>query len=231
MSEIVDVVKWRLYRRLIAEKSVKGFYAHPLSFVCPKSIFSEYTQVRKNGVMKKSSLGRFSRISGGVINTTEVGNFSDIAVRSYVGGGGEHPIDQVSFNSIFYKACKKQYPKLRLVESDLFDDKLKKVIIGHDVWIGSDCFIKPGVIIGNGAVVASGSVVVKDVPPYAVVGGVPAKIIKYRHNEELRNMLQLSEWWDWSIDKLKIIADNFDQESSLTVEKFNKILIEANGLS
>lgn len=72
------------------------------------------------------------------------------------------------------------------------------VSIGNDVWIGANVIILPGVNIGNGAVVAAGAVVSKDVPPYAIVGGVPAKIIKYRFSEKEIEILQRVEWWEWS---------------------------------
>lgn len=69
-------------------------------------------------------------------------------------------------------------------------------MIGNDVWIGTRATILDGVKIGDGAVIAAGAVVTKDVPPYAIVGGVPAKIIKYRFSEEKINRLLASKWWD-----------------------------------
>jgi len=75
-------------------------------------------------------------------------------------------------------------------------------IIANDVWIGYDVTIMPGVKIGNGAIIATKSVVTKDIPNYAVVGGNPAKIIKYRFNiETIKNLLQIA-WWDWSAEKI-----------------------------
>lgn len=75
--------------------------------------------------------------------------------------------------------------------------------IGHDVWVGSEAMIMAGVTIGSGAVIAARAVVVKDVPPYAVVGGNPASIIKYRFNEEIIQKLLKLKWWDWSETKIK----------------------------
>ncbi len=68
--------------------------------------------------------------------------------------------------------------------------------IGNDVWIGANVLILDGVTIGNGAIIAAGAVVTKDVPPYAVVGGVPAKIIKYRFNKEEIDFLEQLKWWE-----------------------------------
>ena len=86
-----------------------------------------------------------------------------------------------------------------------------KILIGNDVWIGRGCILKCAnpdkpLIIGDGAVIASDSVVVKNVSPYAIVGGNPAKIIKYRFSEDVIESLLRIKWWDWSLDK---IHDNF----------------------
>ena len=95
-----------------------------------------------------------------------------------------------------------------------------KINIGNDVWIGRGCFLKCAnpnkpLVIGDGAVIASDSVVVKNVPPYAIVGGNPAKIIKYRFSEDVIESLLRIKWWDWSLDK---IHDNFKYFND--VEKF-----------
>jgi virginiamycin A acetyltransferase len=79
----------------------------------------------------------------------------------------------------------------------------KGVKMGHNVWIGDNVIILSGVEIGNGAVLAAGSVVTKDVAPYSIIGGVPAKFIKFRFNKEKIQKIEKSEWWDWSIDKMK----------------------------
>lgn len=78
-----------------------------------------------------------------------------------------------------------------------------QVLIGNDVWIGDDVTILGGVRIGDGAVIATGAVVVKDVPPYAIVGGNPAKIIKYRFPEETIERLRRIAWWDWDGEKIR----------------------------
>lgn len=77
-------------------------------------------------------------------------------------------------------------------------------VIGNDVWIGYDALIMPGVKIGNGAIVSSRSVVVKDVPPYTVVGGNPARPIKQRFSPEVIERLQEIAWWDWPVEKITL---------------------------
>ena len=83
----------------------------------------------------------------------------------------------------------------------------KPVVIGNDIWIGAGSIILPGVTIGNGAVVAAGAVVTKDVEPYAIVGGVPAKTIRYRFDKQIINKLLEIKWWEWDHEE---IEDNIE---------------------
>lgn len=83
------------------------------------------------------------------------------------------------------------------------EKKTEPVIVGHNVWIGDSVIILSGVNIGNGAVLAAGSVATKDVEPYAIVGGVPAKFIKSRFEMDKINQIENSQWWDWSIEEMK----------------------------
>ncbi|NOU72973.1 chloramphenicol acetyltransferase [Paenibacillus sp. LMG 31458] len=75
-------------------------------------------------------------------------------------------------------------------------------VIGSDVWIGYNATIMPGVNVGDGAIIATNAVVTKDVPPYSIVGGNPAKLIRYRFDEETINILNTIKWWDWDIEKI-----------------------------
>lgn len=85
----------------------------------------------------------------------------------------------------------------------------KKVVIGNDVWLGRGVTVVQGVHIGDGARAAAGAVITHDVPPYAVVGGVPARIIKYRFNEEQIKKLEVIQWWNWSVEKINECYDDF----------------------
>lgn len=104
----------------------------------------------------------------------------------------------------------------------MFDSTPEKVVINNDVWIGMKSTIMGGVTVGNGAIIAAHSVVTKDVPPYAVVGGVPAKIIKYRFTEDIIEGLQKSEWWNQPDDVLRENITVFQQE--LNTGNINSIL-------
>ena len=81
-------------------------------------------------------------------------------------------------------------------------DNKGKIVIGHDVWIGYEAVIMAGVHIGDGAIIAARAVVTKDVPPYTIVGGTPAKEIRKRFDAEVIEQLLIQKWWDWSTDKI-----------------------------
>jgi acetyltransferase-like isoleucine patch superfamily enzyme len=149
------------------------------------------------------SLGRFTYVSerSNIISSTEVGRFCSIAHEVII-GAREHPIDWVTTHPIVFGTLPFDFVEENLLFSKTPWDAQKKITIGHDVWIGCRAFIKNGVTIGNGAVIAAGAVVVEDVPPYAVVGGVPAHIIKYRFSSEIIDRLLKSCWWEMSLDDL-----------------------------
>lgn len=85
-------------------------------------------------------------------------------------------------------------------------------IVGSDVWACENCIILPGVTVGHGAIVAAGAVVTRDVPPYAIVGGNPAKIIRYRFDEAQREALLEIRWWEWPEDKIQAAVELFESE-------------------
>jgi acetyltransferase-like isoleucine patch superfamily enzyme len=125
-----------------------------------------------------------------------VGKFCSFAGEVLILRGHEHRIDWVStypFGIAF--PDRKDLPFPGRTKGD--------VVIGHDVWVGTGALILSGVTIGNGAVIGARSVVTRDVPPYAVVGGVPAQVIKFRFDAATIEALQRLAWWDWPEDKIK----------------------------
>lgn len=113
-----------------------------------------------------------------------------------------HPFDRISQHPFFYN------PRLKATPGETVTRG--RISIGHDVWLGKNALILPRVShIGNGAVIGAGSVVTKDVPPYAVVAGNPARIIKYRFSPAVQEKIQQSRWWDSSIEELCLRLDEF----------------------
>ena len=122
----------------------------------------------------------------------------------------EHDYNNVSSAFLKYK--------FKLIEKGIPPTRSKgDIVIGNDVWIGSDVHIMSNVNIGDGAVIATGAIVTKDVPPYAIVGGNPAKIIKYRFTKKQIKKLLKIKWWDWSIWK---VYDNIDLIDGPNVDEF-----------
>ena len=97
------------------------------------------------------------------------------------------------------------YEEWGLEKSDVASawDNKGDIVIGNDVWIGYEAVIMAGVHIGNGAIIAARAVVTKDVPPYTIVGGVPARLIRKRFDEEVIRELETLKWWDWSAEKIQ----------------------------
>ena len=132
----------------------------------------------------------------------QIGRFTSIAPFVHT-NRGIHPITYpyATTSPAFYSLQKQC--GMTFATRQTFPEFLEAPIIGNDCWIGENVFICGGVSIGDGAVVLAGAVVTKDIPPYAIVGGVPASVIKYRYNEEDINFLLAFRWWDRSIDWLK----------------------------
>ena len=151
------------------------------------------------------SMGAFSYSEIPIVQNIEMGRYCSIAigVRRM---GHDHPMGRLSTSTFTYDALWE-----KLADKDfgggfqIENYPLKHPVaakIGHDVWIGEDVILAQGITIGTGAVIATGSIVTKDVPPYAVVGGVPARIIKMRFPDSLVERLLVSEWWKYKYTDL-----------------------------
>ncbi len=146
-----------------------------------KNSLSLSSRVDAGTFMRDCQIGKYCYIGRNcVLNSAEIGNYSCIASGVQI-GGMEHSIDELS------------------ISPTLMGDKCvlgTKTIIGHDVWIASGCIIKQGIKIGDGAVVGANSFVNKDVEPYSIVFGSPAKLYKYRNCKSIEKQLEDSKYWE-----------------------------------
>ena len=131
----------------------------------------------------------------------DIGSFCSIA-NGVVLGGGEHPSSWVGTSPVFYSGRDSVSKKFSEFERPL----PAKTIVGNDVWIGRSAFVKSGIRIGDGAIIGAGAVVTRNVPDYAIVGGNPAALIRYRFDDESIKQLLSVQWWNWSDDDIKASA-------------------------
>lgn len=161
-----------------------------------------YNSLADKSSLLDSSIGDFSYLAeNAFVQNTSIGKFCCIGPDVKI-GLGEHPVnDFISIHPLFY-SIRGQAGNVSFVDRQYFVE-YKKVEIGNDVWIGANVVIRAGVKIGNGCVIGAGAIVIKDVPNYAIVGGVPAKIIRYRFSEDVIAQLEQVKWWDKEINWLK----------------------------
>ena len=165
-----------------------------------ESTLSNYNVIFSNVKIMKSSLGAHSYLQeNSIVLNTDIGKFCSIAMNVFI-GLPQHEQSCFSTHPSFYL---KNTPLIKTFsEKDCFQSA-KRTFVGNDVWIGHGVLIMSGVRIGHGAVLGAGAVVTKDVPDYAVVVGVPAKVIKFRFDNKTIKYLLESKWWDKEDDWLQ----------------------------
>ena len=155
------------------------------------STIGDYSYVGRNSRIVHADVGKFCSISG--------------AVRL---GMGTHTLDKLSTSPIFTERHNSTKHKWTDVQTD---NPFKRVTVGNDVWIGTGVMVMGGVTIGDGAVIGAGAIVTRDVPPYSVVVGVPAKVIRQRFPSETVNELMKMQWWSLPDITLKNNIDYFQK--------------------
>ena len=171
--------------------------------------FAHHCEIKNSKIGKRSSIGRYTKIENCVL-----GSYCSISWNVTI-GAPSHPIDRISSHAFTYR---KQFGIVS--EDSIFESG--KTIIGNDVWIGCNSVILSGVRIGDGAIIGAGAVVTKNVDPYTIVAGVPAKIIKNR-NEILA--LNYVEWWRLDDNSLKTNIELFKEKANLeTINKLKKLM-------
>ncbi|MEL7468943.1 MAG: acetyltransferase [Pseudomonadota bacterium] len=188
---------------------------HPTATVTG-STFGRYCEVGTHCVLTEVAFGDYSYCSNyAMIAYATVGKFSNIAAMCRI-NGGNHPTWRASLHHFQYRSA--QYWEDAEDDAEFFQWRRDHWIeIGHDTWLGHGAQILPGRNIGHGAVVASGAIVTKDVAPYAIVGGNPAREIRSRFSGDVAERLMALAWWDWDHDRIGAALGDF---RTLTAEGF-----------
>lgn len=172
-----------------------------------KNFTNKGTFLFGNNHIQNTVIGKYSYVAyNTILRNCEIGRYCSIGPNVTV-GFGDHRIDTLSTHPGVYmhSSFSEAENAARLNAS------FPKVVIKNDVWIGANVYIRNGVTIGNGAIVGAGSVVLSDVPDFAIVGGIPAKLIRYRFDEKVIEWLRVSEWWEKDIESLGSEIERFEQ--------------------
>lgn len=164
-----------------------------------KSYLDTAVRIERSNYISNSKINRYSYTGmNTVILASEIGSFCSISWGVSI-GGANHDYKRITQHSFLYNTI----DNIRPYDDETYNRFSEKLIIGNDVWIAANANILRGVSIGDGAVIAANAVITKDVPPYAIVCGIPGKILKYRFEPEIIDLLLQLRWWDWTIEKIR----------------------------
>jgi phosphonate metabolism protein (transferase hexapeptide repeat family) len=194
-------------------------YIHETARVHDSQI-GAWTDLGPRTTILESTFGDYSYAAGDVsIVYSEVGKFCSIASHARL-NPGNHPMNGVMQHHATYRRV--QYGFGETDDADFFDwRRADKVVVGHDVWIGHGALLMPGVTVGTGAVVGAGAVVTKDVEPYTIVVGVPARPLRRRFTEDVSEALLAIAWWDWPRELLEERIGDFNDLDAF-LKKFGR---------
>ncbi|WP_376709744.1 DapH/DapD/GlmU-related protein [Pseudochrobactrum lubricantis] len=180
----------------------------------------QYTEIAERVILRDVQIGNFTYLErNGEGIYAEIGHFCSIASNVRI-NALEHPMQRLTMHKMTYRP--NEYFRNIGVDMDYRAHRSsRRVTIGNDVWIGHGAVILPGVSIGTGAVIGANAVVSKDVPPYMIVAGVPAKILRPRFDEKTVECLLQSAWWDWPVEMIyKALPDIQTMEINAFLDKW-----------
>lgn len=211
---IPDRIIWQWRRRRLAKK-LPGFWAHWETYATKNCHFAEHNRLYMKSWLNTVSLGRFSYVAGAKLGYANIGAFCSIGPEAMVGGLGKHATSFLSTHPSFY-SLRKQAGRTFVSENKL--SEIVCTTVGNDTWISARAIVLDGVTVGDGAIIAAGAVVTKDVPPYASVGGIPARVIAFRFSDPVIEQLLTWKWWDLPLSVLEQLAGYFSEHTSWSVK-------------
>ncbi|KRS15120.1 chloramphenicol acetyltransferase [Roseovarius indicus] len=173
-----------------------------------ESTFGRYCEIGQGSRVQHTVMGDYSYCDRMCdIANAEIGKFANIA--SFVRlGASDHPLDRASLHHFMYRSAY-YWPDEADDAAWFAARRARRVVIGHDTWIGHNAQVKPEVTVGHGAVVAAGAVVTKDVAPFMIVAGVPAKPMRERLPGPVAERMMALAWWDWEHERLRAALADF----------------------
>ena len=191
----------------MARLTAKDSFIHPDCEITDSS-FGAYVEIGKGSRVNNSYFGDYSYCDRYAdVANAQVGKFANIAAFARI-GATDHPLHTAACHHFLYRSD--DYWDDAGRDEAFFEHRRSRTAnIGHDTWIGAGAMIKPEVTLGDGAVVAAGAVVTKDVVPYTIVAGTPAKVLRLRQPPEIAERLIALAWWDWSHKDIRQALPDF----------------------
>lgn len=232
VCEMSDIGDW--YRQIKSVTIRKKLKQEKRCYISARSnvdygtcVFEGNNQIGKFTIMHHCIMGLGSYVSeSSVLERVEIGRYCSVGPHVHIINGRHPARDYVSTHPVFYAKetpIKKSFVKENRFEEFVYADKERKLFVevGNDVWIGDGASIMEGVRIADGTIIAAGAVVVKDTQPYEIIGGNPAKHIRYRFEQEDIEFLLDIQWWKHDEEWIRQYADEFDN-----IKKLKSVLLK-----